>query len=92
MTTFSGNAPNAVDQTIKSTDPEEKVIEFQQLEQQARKIEINRKENTKVTKALATNRAFRAPIEPEAGQKRLIATRNLPGEARFEGRVMGSPG
>ena len=67
MATLRGNAPNDVEQAIKSTDPQEKVIEFQQLEQQARSIEINRKEDTKVNKALAANKAFRAPVEAEAG-------------------------
>ena len=54
-----------MENALKDTaDPEEKVIEFQQLEQQAKNIEINRKEDTKVNKALATNKAFRAPVEP----------------------------
>ena len=48
---------------------------------------VNRKEDKKVNRVLAANKAFQAPVEPEKGQKGLIATRNLPGEARYQGRV-----
>ena len=58
MTTLWENAPKAVEQAIKSTDPEEKVIEFQQLKQQARNIAINRKEDKKVNRALEREGAF----------------------------------
>ena len=89
MSTLRGNAPRDVEEAIKSTILGEKVIEFQQLEQQARNIAINRKEDTKVNKTLATNKAFRAPVQPEARREGLIATRNRPGEARFDGLVRG---
>ena len=87
MDTLRGNAPKDVENAIESNDPEEKVIESQQLEQQARNIEANRKEDKKVNRVLTRNNAFRAPVQPEKGQKGLIATRNRPGEARFQGRV-----
>ena len=87
MDTLRGNAPKDVEQAIASNDPEEKVIEFQQLEQQARNIVVNRKEEKNVNRVLASDKAFRAPVEPEEGQKGMIATRNRPGEARYEGRV-----
>jgi hypothetical protein len=83
MTTLRGNAPRDVEEAIKSNDPEKKVIEFQQLEQQARNIEINRKEDTKINKALEKEGAFRAPILARG----VIRTRNRPGKARFEGKV-----
>ena len=83
MTTLRGNAPRDIEQAIASTDPEEKVVEFQQLEQQARNIAINRKEDKKVTRALEREGAFRAPIEARG----VIRTRNRPGKARFEGKV-----
>ena len=82
MTTLRGNAPRDIEQAIANTDPEEKVIEFQQLEQQARNIEINRKEDTKINKALEKEGAFRAPILPRG----VIRTSNRPGKARFEGK------
>ena len=59
------------------------MIEFQQLEQQARNIAINRTEDKKVTRALEREGAFRAPIEARG----VIRTRNRPGKARFEGTV-----
>jgi hypothetical protein len=73
MTTLRGNAPRDIEQAIASTDPEEKVPEFQQLEAQARNI----------TRALERGGAFRAPIEARG----VIRTRNRPGKARFEGKV-----
>jgi hypothetical protein len=87
MDTLRGNAPKDVENAIESNDPEEKVIEFKQLEQQARNIVVNRKEDKKVNRVLASNKARRAPVEPEKGQKGMIASRNRPGEARFQGRV-----
>jgi hypothetical protein len=83
MTTLRGNAPRDIEQAIASTDPEEKVVEFQQLEQQARNIAITRKEDTKINKALEKEGAFRAPILARG----VIRTRNRPGKARFEGTV-----
>ena len=83
MTTLRGNAPRDIEQAIASNDSEEKVIEFQQLEQQARNIEINRKEDTKINKALEKEGAFRAPILARG----VIRTRNRPRKARFEGKV-----
>ena len=79
MTTLRGNAPRDVEQAIESNDPEEKVIEFQQLEQQARNIAVNRKEDKKTNRALEREGAFRAPIQARG----VIRTRNRPGEARF---------
>ena len=88
MTTFRCNAPRDLENALEDdASPGEKVIEFQHLKQQARNIVLNRKEDTKVNRVLAQNKAFRAPVQPEPGQKGLIATRNLPGEARFQGRV-----
>ena len=83
MTTLRGNAPRDLEQAIASTDPEEKVPEFQQLEQQARNIAVNRTEDKKVTRTLEREGAFRAPIEARG----VIRTRNRPGKARFEGKV-----
>jgi hypothetical protein len=79
MSALRGNAPKDLENTIKSADPKERVIEFQQLET----IVINRAEDKKLNNALEGTMAFRAPIQAEAGQKGMIATRNRPGEARF---------
>jgi hypothetical protein len=89
MATLRGNAPNDLQKAIKSADPEERVIEYQQLETMADNIAINRKEDTKMNKALEATTAFRAPITAEKGQKGMIATRNRPGEAKFGGKVRG---
>jgi hypothetical protein len=78
-----------LENAIKSTDPKERVIEFQQLETMAQNIVINRTEDKKMNTALEGTMAFRAPILAEAGQKGMIATRNRPGEARFGGKVRG---
>jgi hypothetical protein len=86
MTTLRGNAPRDIEQAIASNDPEEKVIDFMQIEQQARNIEINRKEDTKINEALEKEGAFRAPILAR-GARGVIRTRNRPGKARFEGKV-----
>ena len=83
MATPRGNAPRDVEHAIESTDPGEKVVEFQQLEQQARNIAINRKENKKATKALEREGAFWATIQARG----VIRTRSRPGKARFEGTV-----
>ena len=83
MTTLRGNAPRDIEQAIASTDPEEKVPEFQQLEQQARNIAVNRREDKKVVRALEREGGFMAPIEARG----VIRTRNRPGKARFEGKV-----
>ena len=83
MSTLRGNAPRDLEQAIASTDPEEKIPEFQQLEQQARNIAVNRTEDKKVTRTLEREGAFRAPIEARG----VIRTRNRPGKARFEGTV-----
>jgi hypothetical protein len=70
MDTLRGNAPRDLENALKKdASPGEKVIEIQQLEQQARNIVVNRKEDTKVNRVLARNNAFRAPVEPEKGQK-----------------------
>ena len=81
MATLRGSLPSDVEQAIASTDPEEKVIEFQQLEQQARNIKINRKEDKKTNRVLEREGAFRPPIQPRG----VIRTRNRPGKVRFEG-------
>ncbi len=83
MSTLRGNAPRDLEQAIASTDPGEKIPEFQQLEQQARNIAVNRAEDKKVTRTLEREGAFRAPIEARG----VIRTRNRPGKARFEGKV-----
>jgi hypothetical protein len=82
MTTLRGNAPRDIEQAIESNDPEEKVVEFQQLEQQALNIAVNRKEDNKTNRVLEREGAFRAPIEARG----VIRTRNRPGKARFEGK------
>ena len=59
MDTLRGNAPRDVENALKrDASPGEKVLEFQQLEQQARNIEVNRKEDKKVNRVLASNKAF----------------------------------
>ena len=83
LTTLRGNAPRDIEQAIESTDPEQKVPEFQQLEQQARNIAVNRKEDKKTNRGLEREGAFRAPIQARG----VIRTRNRPEKARFEGKV-----
>jgi hypothetical protein len=92
MATLRGNAPKDIEDAVNSKVPEEKVVEFQQLETMAENIKINRAEDTKVNKALEGTMAFRAALQAEAGQKGMIATRNRPGQARFDGKVRGLKG
>ena len=56
MDTLRGNAPRDLEKALEDdASPGEKGIEFQQLEQQARNIVVNRKEDKKVNRVLARN-------------------------------------
>jgi hypothetical protein len=85
MTTLRGNAPSDIEQAIASTDPEEKVPEFQQLEQQARNIAVNLKEDKKVVRVLEREGGFRAPIEAMGSDSHAQPTRE--GALRGEGET-----